>query len=916
MKNVSPAYSLAQQSHSIRPVRRIELFRRLGSGAGWEAVPIVITPEIERLERLAWKLDTDALNEFKASNLALDAENTFRQWDESSSRFSGFNRYQSLVRIFVGLNVAGGDETFPVFTGVIEDVAEDSRAPKVRLEVLSLERVLERADAEKAALQVANELVAIGDGVTAEFPLAQFPVGGVKEVRVAGAVARPVIDWTVSGLSEFLVAKLRFENVQPSVGQEIRCDYFVWRSNLQLHELVNALLDTLPQIQRQVVETAAFDPFQRRILHNKRPDFLAYDLRRAEVLAETPPPEDDGLITINPYDTQSEWLGREISTNINFKRVPSGITPKWTAQLEGDFRPSQEYLQAENDGFQPWSEIDPGVNIFSTAGVLIFDHSSGAYFAMSNRGGTNAANKTLFVRCRIERLDSGGVVEFMVGATAVNTGVVIRFDNLNNVKVRTGISTSPAFPVDTTTFHTYRLDLTITGPASGSWTLSVDGVVALTGSASNKPFMPGVNPVPFETLLRSDGNNRFHLDFLRQNGEGFGPATGQITVRVNYAFILSLLVVRAGLTTLGKFFSQVQGSPTIPRYFFSFLDNITGFSGETEVFPTTSNLGSFVSSNQPLEIRMRISLTDEVLPLLSAVQKLWLPAIFESPEIDGGDAVEWEKLETVSSANNGQIRRYSYVRGIFGDPFAREIPASNLITSDNDFFAAFNSIPRKMGFIFLMNTSGSTPPVLNSNLIILQTKSLILNMANVGGRSVLDVIKEAAGLADFEFGFTGDGRFFFRKKPPSAAVVLTLDDSNLLSVDDIRPGWDRVFNIVSATFGAFTATITPLTQGEASPNSIERFGARRLAVGGGSLAFQTDVDLATILAKRYYASYKEPKRRVALTARYLPEIELGDLVRYNLLSPRQIGQSFNAKVLGIAHDLMGFKTELDLLEAG
>jgi hypothetical protein len=49
-------------------------------------------------------------------------------------------------------------------------------------------------------------------------------------------------------------------------------------------------------------------------------------------------------------------------------------------------------------------------------------------------------------------------------------------------------------------------------------------------------------------------------------------------------------------------------------------------------------------------------------------------------------------------------------------------------------------------------------------------------------------------------------------------------------------------------------------------------------------------------------------------ARYMPELELGDQVAVNVQIPRQILQIFDSRVLGVAHDLMSFKTELDLLE--
>jgi hypothetical protein len=219
-----------------------------------------------------------------------------------------------------------------------------------------------------------------------------------------------------------------------------------------------------------------------------------------------------------------------------------------------------------------------------------------------------------------------------------------------------------------------------------------------------------------------------------------------------------------------------------------------------------------------------------------------------------------------------------------------------------------------MVFITLMNTAGPNPPAHALSVITLTTRNVLITMANYGTRSVLDVLKELARIADFEIGVDGEGRFFFRNKTAAATPVLVLDGSNVERVQSVVPGWDRVFNSIRATFGQFVKTANPQTEGEPAPTSFQRFRVRPLPVGGGSLLFQTDVDLATVMAKRYFGRYKEPKRRVTLTARFMPEIELGDRATFDVASPRRIGQPFDARVLGIAHDLMTFRTELDLLE--
>src|SRR5258708_2215709 len=177
MKTVSAAYQDIQKSNLILPVRKIELFRRLADGSAWEAAAIDVTTEVKQLDRLSWKLDTNALNEFKVSNMRIAVNNSNRSWDDGSpSRFANFLRYGSKIRISLGLNIAGTPEISPVFTGAIQDVIEDSATPTVQLDVQSLDTVLSTQSAEPPAILVTNELLGVGDGIKSDFFSAKFPV--------------------------------------------------------------------------------------------------------------------------------------------------------------------------------------------------------------------------------------------------------------------------------------------------------------------------------------------------------------------------------------------------------------------------------------------------------------------------------------------------------------------------------------------------------------------------------------------------------------------------------------------------------------------------------------------------------------------------------------------------------------------
>lgn len=137
----------------------------------------------------------------------------------------------------------------------------------------------------------------------------------------------------------------------------------------------------------------------------------------------------------------------------------------------------------------------------------------------------------------------------------------------------------------------------------------------------------------------------------------------------------------------------------------------------------------------------------------------------------------------------------------------------------------------------------------------------------------------------------------------------------MLDVLSCSPGWDRVYNSVKAEFGPFRYIADCASEGDPTPTSERRFGTRSLPLGGGNLMFQQDVDLATVMARRYWTRYKEPKRRLTVKARWMPELELGDRVVYDVQKPRRIGPShLDARVIGIALDAMGFVSEIELME--
>lgn len=920
MKTTSVAYRAAQASNLIFPVRKVELFRRLADGSSWEAAAIDVTGEIQQLDRLSWKLDTDDLNVFKASNIRIDVDNSKRQWDDASAgRFAGFLRFHSKLRISLGLKVAGADEVFSSFTGIIEDAIEDSSAPTLQLDVRSMDQVLENADADKAAILVTNELLGVGDGVTSVFELAQTPAGYVKEIRVAGVVARPGIRWDASDLNDPTTkAKVTFDSIQPAVGEEVRADYVVWKRDQQIHQVANDLLNTTPQVEKLTVDTVNFSPpAQREILHTTSVDFSQYSLTRTSILSEATPPENDAQLSIDPYDSEADWLAAIAISQINTRRIPGGIQPKWTSQYEADLEPNVEKYQTDGDPAFPWQEIVPTNSVVSnSASVRNVDHNGGGdYYLINDADDGGQFNPVPYpgraAACRIRFQSLSGTVQmetYVRVSSSLTLGAKLQFVNMNNVRIVSN-GNKPNVSVDLSVFHSFLVIMTPTSATAATYQLYIDGTLRQSGTLGSESVIAAI-------CIHSIGNTNFFLDWVRYNARSGGAATGQLTLKVDYGPVFAGLTAFSLITTLGPFFAEMQGAASGAQFFWSWSADDFTYSAETSA-ANGGNIGNWTNTNGPRFIKFRIVLTDTLESLPYGIKRLWLPALAVTPKIDGGTGiVSWDTWKAQTVANNGTIQRFTAAEAnsISGYSFHRALGANDSIQTDEFQNSQGFGVTQKMVFIALLNTTGVNPPALLLNLITLTTANVLITMANMASRSLLDVLKELAGIADFEIGLNGDGKFFFRNKSVPLTSVLTLNESNVERVNSISPGWDRVFNSIRSTFGAFVKVADSVSEGDPAPTSIARFGVRPLSIGGGNMIFQTDVDLATVMAKRYFGRYKEPKRRVTLTARFMPEVELGDRVTYSILSPRQIGQPFDARVLGIAHSLMDFKTEMDLLE--
>ncbi|MHB2025120.1 MAG: hypothetical protein ACYCPQ_00570 [Elusimicrobiota bacterium] len=953
MKTTSAAFKLAQASSLIYPVRKIELFRLLPDGSAWEANPTDVSAEVVKLDRLAWKLDTDALNEFKASNLQIEVDNSDRRWDDGSpGRFAGYLRGRSKLRISLGLNLNGAAEAFPVFTGLIANTLERTPQPILQLDVQSLDVLLDDALANNAAILVTNELIGTGDGLTSNFNLSQFPVGEVLAVRLNGVAVKPGLWWTSNNLNNpALPGSVSFPNIAPPPGAAITADYIVWKTNQQVAQVVNDLVNAVPLVQKGEIDQVIFSPPApvERVQHTIG-DFSAWGLANllvqpkplpagASPLPNPPPPTAEGQLAINPFNTRARWYSNPVWSNIDFDHTPNAIQPQWSSQYEADIDPSAEDIIANALGMSyRWEEFYGSATITMAGSVRTITQSGANNYLLYNSYetpvsyGTPPSPRCVCARLAIPTLagpNSSVILGGTFGATGV--GAQIEFPNTTSVRVRSAAA-SASYSLDATQFHAYRLAMIpapgtpFNSPPTGTWVLYVDGVQVLTGPMETLGSAPGqyapVSPltagVNLVASIQAGGSLVLSIDFLRFNSLDSNPPIGSLTVKTAYGDALAAVVNFALITNLGPFFAALQGQPSDAQFFFSWSADDLTYSPEVEV-PLNGNLGSWQNFDSPQFVKLRIVLTDHLNSTEIAVTNLLLPGLAVSPAINGGTGVvSWDSWTSGTALNGGQIQRFTEAAAntTSGYSFAQPVgpdPADAILSGSFSQSQGFG-MPNTIRLIALVNPASPASPVLLWNDVKFTTDTIAITMADFSGRTVWDVLKELAQLADYEVGMDSNGAFFFRDKVPEPVSLLTLDGLNVLSLQSLSPGWDRIYNHVEATFGSDKKVVDSVSEQEPAPTSMQRFGVKVLAVGSSQLLYATDVDYATALGRRYFYRYKEPKRQATLIARFMPELELGDRVTMSIAIPRPVGQAFDAKVIGIAHDLMKFTSELDLLE--
>ncbi len=203
----------------------------------------------------------------------------------------------------------------------------------------------------------------------------------------------------------------------------------------------------------------------------------------------------------------------------------------------------------------------------------------------------------------------------------------------------------------------------------------------------------------------------------------------------------------------------------------------------------------------------------------------------------------------------------------------------------------------KIKGLFTAASGGANGPVLASITLPFTTSVVQLAMADFSGQTCFDAIQGLAQLCDYEFGFDGDGNFFFRAKSVSPTPIVTLNQNDgITRIIDFRPGYDAVINVGQVKYNDYYAEYNSSSLPEAAPSSQARFLTRVRSESIGFLLVY-DANLANGRAQLIHDNNCRTKRRSRIVSKIIPFADLSDVISYSYMDrPIQVDSVFGDPV--------------------
>lgn len=501
-------------------------------------------------------------------------------------------------------------------------------------------------------------------------------------------------------------------------------------------------------------------------------------------------------------------------TDIEPVIFPSTLANTWNQTTQADFNTGT--LTRINATKNPGSLR---IEVDNVAHTVLFDDFSGTLGAWTQNGGTYAI--------------SGGKVQYTSPATVNGSGglnkSIFKADN-TKAYGRWSLDIANLMATDS---HTNYIFFT-----ANSFINNVDGTVP-----SGLAFADGY----YLSITWLNGTNTCTMQLNRSGGTG-DPFVGS---SFNFTRDTSYHALKVLRYTDGEF--QV------------YWDSVLVITGIDNQIQTSAYFG--VHTYGPVAAStLTFGMDNWYLPSAT------MTGTYVSPYFDAGLSVSnWGVLFMGRSLNNGTMDPYTRVSDdhISWDAYL-PLGTGNAIQSD------LKRYPQ-IKFEFSVDSTTYQDPVLDDFTLNYATLSTFISLANFTGMTCYDAIQELGRIPDYEWGFDADGVFFMRPKQTGQESEFTLSHkTNAAEILSVESGYSRVYGVVKVTSGQYTTTITD--DGNSPDSPLKRFNRLTLEQDSSAILIKENVDIASYSARALYASYSKPRRRFRMRTKFLPQIDLSDVV--------------------------------------
>lgn len=269
--------------------------------------------------------------------------------------------------------------------------------------------------------------------------------------------------------------------------------------------------------------------------------------------------------------------------------------------------------------------------------------------------------------------------------------------------------------------------------------------------------------------------------------------------------------------------------------------------------------------------------------------------VWESAEQDiGSTPTAWGTLDRTETLNGGTIAYYTKSATTSGGTFDAytAIDGAGVIQSAlRRYF--------KIKVVFTQSTDYLDSPQVDKLVANFASSSIVLAIADFSGKTVYNAIQRLAQAADYEWGFDGEGLFFFRSKTVSGAAVLELNQENAISrLTSWKPGHDKVINRGRVRYGdavgeVYVKEYGSTEAGESSPTSEQLYGVRLREEDWSDLYLANDSNLGSARARLLHDNGYLPRITFQLSCRGIPHLDLSDIISVTYADrPRDVAPMF------------------------